>query len=139
VIRCAPGVLESIAEHARRAAPHECCGLLIGDERRIAEAQPVENRAADASRRYEIDPRDLLAAMKRLRGTRQAVIGAYHSHPLSSATPSESDHAEAFSDFLYVIAGPVALPLPVPIEAYRLEHGNFRRIRLVPDAEEPET
>ena len=139
MISCAPGVLQSIADHARRTAPHECCGLLIGDADRIAEAQPVVNRAADASRRYEIDPRDLLTAMKRCRGTGLAVIGAYHSHPRAGAGPSASDLEEAFGDFLYLIAGPVAGHLPVPIEAYRLEHGNFRSIRLVPDAREPET
>ena len=99
----------------------------------------MENRAADTSRRYEIDPRDMLAAMKRCRGTGLAVIGAYHSHPRSSAGPSASDLEESFRDFLYLIAGPVAGRLPVPIEAYRLEHGNFRPIRLVPEARKPET
>ena len=139
MISCAPGVLQSIADHARRMAPNECCGLLIGDSARIAKAQAVENRAADTFRRYEIDPRDLLAAMKQCRGTGLDVIGAYHSHPRSGAEPSPSDLEEAFGDFLYLIAGPVAGHVPVPIEAYRLEHGNFRRIRLVPDAREPET
>lgn len=135
---CAAGVLEAITGHARREAPHECCGLLIGTEHRIAEAQPVDNRAGDPSRRYVIDPVDILAAIKRCRGSSTAVIGAYHSHPRSSAEPSESDRAEAFGSFLYVIAGPVAGDLPVPIRAYWFEDGNFRRVPLVPDAEEPE-
>lgn len=132
-------MLDSIAAHARRDAPRECCGLLIGGSGRIDEAVAVHNRAADPARRYEIDPRDFLAAVRRCRGTPRTVIGAYHSHPGSSPDPSESDRAEAFGDFLYVIAGRVAGGLPLPIRAYRLERGNFRPIRLVPDAEEPET
>ena len=66
------------------------------------------------------------------------MLGAYHSHPRGAPQPSETDRAEAFGDFLYVIAGPVTDDLPIQIEAFRLEDGNFRRIRLVPDAEEPE-
>jgi desampylase len=139
VIRCAPGVLETIANHARREAPCECCGLLIGHEDRIERAEPVLNRAVDPLRRYEIDPNDFLAAVKRCRGTSSSVIGAYHSHPRTTAEPSESDHAEAFGPFLYVIAGPVAADLVPPIRAYRWALGNFLSVRLVPDAQEPET
>ena len=136
MIACAAGVLDTIARHAARDAPHECCGLLIGNDERIDEAVPVANRAADPTRRYEIDPLDYLAAIKRCRGTPVAVVGAYHSHPRSSPEPSETDRGEAFSGFLYVIAGPVAGDLPQQIRAYRLEDGNFHTIRLVPDAKE---
>lgn len=133
---CGADVLDAIEQHARRAAPYECCGLLIGRASRIDEAVPVENRAADRVRHYEIDPRDYFAAIKRCRGTARAVVGAYHSHPRSAAEPSETDLAAAFADFLFVIAGPVAGDLPLLIRAYRMEQGNFRSIRLVPDAEE---
>ena len=139
VIRCAPGVLDAIANHARREAPRECCGLLIGRDDRIEEATPVINRATDPLRRYEIDPNDFLASVKRCRGTQSSVIGAYHSHPRTIAEPSESDRSEAFGPFLYIIAGPVAAELPPPIRAYRWESGNFLPVRLVPDAQEPET
>jgi proteasome lid subunit RPN8/RPN11 len=131
-------VLDSIAEQARREAPNECCGLLIGSIGRIDRAVPLRNRATDPQRRYEIDPRDFLAAVKQCRGTPDAVLGAYHSHPRGTTEPSESDRAEAFGDFLYVIAGPVAEDVTLRIEAFRLEDGNFRRIRLVPDPKEPE-
>lgn len=132
-------MLEVIVEHARREAPRECCGLLLGRDDRLDEAVPVANRAADPVRRYEIDPRDILAVMKRCRGTPQSVIGAYHSHPHSPPEPSPTDRAEAFSNFLYVIAGPVADDGPPRVRAYELVEGNFRPIRLVTDAEEPQT
>lgn len=139
MIRCAAAVLETIAEHARREFPRECCGLLIGRDGRIDEARPARNCAEDQSRRYEIDPREHLNEIKRLRGTARAVVGAYHSHPRSSAAPSASDRAEAFGDFIYLIAGPVLEGEPLPVRAYRLEEGNFRHVPLVPDAQEPET
>jgi proteasome lid subunit RPN8/RPN11 len=134
-----PGLLAEIEAHARRDAPRECCGLLIGDAERIDEALAVENRAADPVRRYEIDPRDYLAAIKRCRGTPRSVIGAYHSHVSSPAEPSPSDLADAFSGFLYLIAGPVAGNLPLQIQAYRLMNGNFRSVGLVPHPKDPQT
>jgi proteasome lid subunit RPN8/RPN11 len=136
---CGAGVLEAIEQHARREAPDECCGLLIGSGARIDEAVAVENRAADPARRYEIDPGDFLAAIRRCRGTERAVIGAYHSHPRSAPEPSERDLAAAFADFVFVIAGPVAGDLPLQILAFCLEAGNFRSVRLVPDAEDSTT
>jgi len=132
-------VLGAIERHARREMPYECCGLLIGGVNRIDEAVPVENRAADRARLYEIDPRDYFAAIKRCRGTARAVVGAYHSHPHSAPEPSETDLAAAFDEFIFVIAGFVAGDLPLPIRAYRLENGNFRSIRLVPDGEDSKT
>lgn len=136
---CAAGVLEAIAEHARREAPRECCGLLIGRNDRVDAVIRTRNHAADPTRRYEIDPRDIFEAIRRCRGTAQDVIGAYHSHPRTEAQPSESDLAEAVGGFLYLIAGPVARELPLQIRGYRLMDGNFRAVRLVPAPEEPET
>jgi proteasome lid subunit RPN8/RPN11 len=138
LISCTPSVLDRIAEHARRDAPRECCGLLIGGASRIDEALALENRAVDPLRRYEIDPRDYLAAVKRCRGTAHEVIGAYHSHVHSSAEPSATDLAEAVNGFLYLIAGPLAGNVPLQIRAYRLMGGNFQTLRLVPDAEDPD-
>jgi proteasome lid subunit RPN8/RPN11 len=129
---CDSGVLDAIEAHARREAPRECCGLLIGDAERIDEAVATGNRAADPIKRYEIDPRDYLAAIRRCRGTRQSVIGAYHSHSASPPEPSETDLADAFTGFLYLIAGPVAGNLPLQIRAYRLMNGNFQPVALVP-------
>jgi proteasome lid subunit RPN8/RPN11 len=139
VIRCAADVLETIVDHARREAPRECCGLLIGGAELIEKAEPADNVALDATRHYEIEPRDILAAMKRCRGTDRAVVGAYHSHPRSRPEPSETDRAQAFPEFLYLIAGPVAGSAPVIVAAFRLEAGNFRQIQIVPVAREPAT
>ncbi len=139
-IRIRPEVLAAIEQHAKRAAPEECCGLLIARDGRIEEMVPVANQAADPQRHYEIAPRDYLDAIKRCRGTEAIVIGAYHSHPQSAAEPSPTDRAAAFSDFLYLIAGPIITgAVATAICGYRLDGGNFRTVRLVPDPREPQT
>ena len=138
-IRIRAEVLALIEQHARQAAPAECCGLLIARDGRIDEAVPVENQAADRQRHYEIAPRDYLDALKRCRGTDAIVVGAYHSHPRSAPEPSPTDRAAAFSDFLYLIAGPVTDDVPVEVRAFRLRGGNFRPVGLVPDRKETRT
>lgn len=105
----------------------------------IDEAVPTENRAAEPHRRYEIDPRDYLALLKRLRGTDDLVIGGYHSHPRSLPEPSAADREMAFGDFLYLIAGPLDGAAPVGVRAWRFAAGNFQPLRLVPLPEEPQT
>ena len=135
-LRVAPEVLQTISAHAHAEAPRECCGLLIGSHGRIDEALPAENCAGDPLRRYEIDPRTYIAAIKRCRGTSSEVLGAYHSHPRSAAEPSPTDLAEAFGDFLYVIAGPITAGSTPTIRAYRFRDRNFRPVELVPDPEE---
>lgn len=138
-IRISRAVLDAIEAHARTAAPAECCGLLISSAGVIEAAVPVSNRAAEPHRRYEIDPRDYLALVKRLRGTDDVVIGGYHSHPRSMPEPSATDLEMAFGEFLYLIAGPIGGTVPFEVRAYTFASGNFLPLRLVPLPEEPQT
>ncbi len=119
------GVLTAIEVHARRDAPHECCGLLLGTAAEILEAVPTRNIAAEPSRRYEIAPEDHFAALRRCRndGEGVAVVGGYHSHPRSAPVPSATDLEQAFLEFVYMIAGPVDGSAPLEFRAYRLREG----------------
>jgi desampylase len=124
-------VLDSIVAHALEVAPQECCGLLIGTRERIERAARARNLAPTPTR-YLIDPADHLAAIHAAREVGLAVVGAYHSHPASPPTPSETDRAElSYPDYVYVIVGPErAGGLPVP-RAYLPRHGNFQPVPLV--------
>ncbi|MSO46376.1 MAG: M67 family peptidase [Acidobacteria bacterium] len=119
------GVLAAIAAHARRDAPRECCGLLLGTATDIVEAVPARNIAAEPSRRYEIAPDDHFAAIRRCRSGAEglAVVGGYHSHPRSQPVPSPTDLEQAFLEFIYVIAGPVDGSAPLEVRAYQLRDG----------------
>jgi proteasome lid subunit RPN8/RPN11 len=138
-IRIRRAVLDAIEAHARRDAPDECCGLLIAAAGVVEAAVPVVNQAPDRSRRYEIDPREYLALVKRLRGGDDVVIGGYHSHPRSAPEPSPTDREMAFGEFLYLIGGPVGGAVPFTVRAWRFVSGNFLEARLVPEPQEPQT
>lgn len=91
-------VLDSLLAEAARAAPLECCGLLLGHGERIEQVQPVANVADDPARRFEIDPAALLAAHKSARQGGPELIGYYHSHPEGHPLPSATDCEHASGD-----------------------------------------
>ena len=134
--------LRTIIARARRDAPKETCGLLVGGGDRVLEAVEAVNRADDPTRHYEIAPEDYFAQIKRCRTINErsaesfAVLGAYHSHPRSAPEPSPTDLAQAFEDFLYLIVGPAKGGGGIEARAYLLKDGNFHAVPLVPVAEE---
>jgi proteasome lid subunit RPN8/RPN11 len=124
-------VRAAIVTHARVEAPRECCGLLVGCAPLIDECVRSPNLDPNPNR-YEIDAALHVSTNRRLRGTGRAVIGAYHSHPHSPASPSPSDVAEAYySEFIWMIvslAGPEAV-----IRAFRIEDGRIVELAVGPE------
>ncbi len=137
--------LTAIVAHARRDHPNECCGLLVGRTGEgpakagpyVLEAVPASNAASDPARRYEIPPVDYFAQIHRCRRINEAraetfaVVGAYHSHPRSGPEPSDTDTAQAFRDFVFVIAGATAASGGMEVRAYALEDETLRQVELI--------
>lgn len=99
------------AELQLRAAagyPEETCGLLLGlngdGQCRVVAQQPARNlnreRAGD---RFELDPLAYMAAEQAATAAGLAVVGIWHSHPDHPARPSETDRAQAWPGWSYVI------------------------------------
>jgi proteasome lid subunit RPN8/RPN11 len=99
-----PGSLyQEIVRQALTERPNECCGLLAGKllqpepssiiVGRVERRFPLTNVKADP-RRYEIDPKGMLAAMRVMRDEGLQELAFYHSHPTSEPLPSKSDLAE---------------------------------------------
>lgn len=130
----ADGVESAIVAHARRTAPNECCGLLIGTAERVCEAVPAGNLADEPTRRFVVDPTDHLRAIRHARARALEVVGAYHSHPRSPARPSATDAAEAFGEFLFIIVSLAAEP--PELTAWIWTAGNFAAVPLVRFSEE---
>lgn len=90
--------LAKMLAEADRALPEECCGILLGRGRNIAQAIPASNVAIDRSCRFEIDPQALVDAHRAARAGGPRVIGYYHSHPGGPTAPSATDSAQAAHD-----------------------------------------
>jgi proteasome lid subunit RPN8/RPN11 len=121
--------LRAIVAHARADEPRECCGLLLGARGELAEAVPTRNLALDPNR-FLIDPKEHIDARREGRRRGLEVVGFYHSHPRTPASPSPTDLADAsYTDHLYVI---VSLATdPAEVRVYSLIDGTFREVSFV--------
>lgn len=89
---------DAVLAHARAQHPCEACGLLVGVSGQISHAIPADNIAARPEAGFEIDPATLLRVHREARGTGEAVLGHYHSHPNGRTEPSRTDAARAVTD-----------------------------------------
>ena len=122
--------LDDLVAHARAEAPLECCGLLLATGGIIDEAVRTRNVRRSPTR-FEIDPEDHFAVIRRARSTGRVVAGAYHSHPRGPRVPSATDAAELNDPSLVHVI--VSLDADPPsIAAFQWTSGNFVAIDLVP-------
>ena len=97
----------AMVAHARETYPNECCGAMLGLDRRRRKSRcawrcRLENAFAGAqAARYELRPEDLLAADKAARERHMDLIGIYHSHPDCDAYFSQ-DRFEEFLPLVFV-------------------------------------
>ena len=116
-------VRAAIVRHARREAPRECCGFLLGSGRRVQFVLPVANVDSRPESRYRIDDRKHIEVRRWLRQLAPPleIVGVYHSHPTAAARPSAADLAEAhYPDWVFAI---------VSLEGGREDVGLFEIVR----------
>lgn len=105
-------VLLGIYDHARRAYPKECCGLVFGPRaepavaNRLVVCENVQDRLhaedpvrfeRDGRTAYSLDAHDLFTLQKSLRGDEPVKV-VYHSHADVGAYFSDTDQAAALFD-----------------------------------------
>jgi proteasome lid subunit RPN8/RPN11 len=123
-------VRRAIVGHARRDSPQECCGLLLGNRRRVQFAVSMRNMAASATR-YQVDDAAHVELRRVLRPfwPRLSIVGVYHSHPAGPAAPSPTDIDLAmYPDWAYVIIGLAARRASV--RAFRIRTGAVRELTI---------
>ena len=104
VVRLPRAIVNRILGHVQADARREVCGLLGARGGEVCGWYPVRNIAGDAARRFEMDPREQIAALRRMRERGETLFAIYHSHPAAPARPSASDLAEAaYPEALYLI------------------------------------
>jgi proteasome lid subunit RPN8/RPN11 len=124
-------VKRAIVAHARRDAPRECCGFLVGHRTRVTFALPMKNVDPRPNSGFQIDPAEHVAVRRVLRQMAPAleIIGVYHSHPVGPATPSPRDIAEShYPEWLFLIVGSKGRS----VRAYRIARHGATPVALVP-------
>src|SRR5262245_50681280 len=101
MLKIPKSLLEQVRKHGEETYPHECCGVLLGSldlEKQLREVKRTvragNTRADSPQNRYNIDPRELIAAQKLAREKGEDIIGFYHSHPDHPAQWSQTDFTE---------------------------------------------
>jgi proteasome lid subunit RPN8/RPN11 len=100
---------DRIETWAREGYPIETCGLLIGSkgDAGVEVLDVVSARNLNVERahdRFDLDPRDFLAADEKARSQGLELVGCWHSHPDHPARPSETDRQFAWAGWSYIIA-----------------------------------
>jgi proteasome lid subunit RPN8/RPN11 len=97
-------LVEAIEAHGRETYPNECCGALIGQNRRVIATLALPNTTEEGPRRrFLVRASDYRAAEARAIATGHELLGFYHSHPDHPARPSQYDLDHAWPFFSYVI------------------------------------
>ena len=123
-------VLDRIVAHAVEDLPNECCGLLIGTKDIIEDAARARNTKRSKTR-FQVEPADHFAAIRRARAGGFEIVGAYHSHPSGPSGPSETDRARLTDPSMFHVIVSLAHGTRT-VRAFRLGGGNFSPLELVP-------
>ena len=124
-VSIAADLLQRLLDEAATSPRREVCGLLFGDGASIDHAEATANIADDPATSFEIDPRALIAALRRERMGGARRVGHYHSHPSGVAEPSAHDRAAAEPGLLWLILADQAARL------WLADLTGFREVPLV--------
>ncbi len=129
MLEIAESAYEKMVADCIRGYPYEACGMLIGNQGRIATAYPANNEAASA-RIYTVAPKDLLAADRFAEASGLEIVGVYHSHTHTEAYPSPTDVRQAPDPEWWYLLVSLRRDLP-DLRAYRIRDGVIAESQLI--------
>jgi [CysO sulfur-carrier protein]-S-L-cysteine hydrolase len=129
-------LLEQILDHARAEAPNECCGIVgavAASDGRPARAMRVRtaHNVHASPKRFEIDGKDVIAAINEFDEVGWDIGAIYHSHTHTAPYPSQTDinFAAKWPGVEWIIVG-LADPSAPEIHSYLIEEGVVREVEI---------
>ena len=83
-------IIEELIAQARKDAPEESCGYLLGIGDEVTENYWMEN-TDHSSEHFSFAPKDQFAALRYAREKGLKILANWHSHPASPSRPSQED------------------------------------------------
>ena len=89
-VKIDPNVIQELIAQARKDAPEETCGYLLGKDDEVTENYWMEN-IDHSSEHFSFAPKDQFAALRYARKNGLKILANWHSHPASPSRPSQED------------------------------------------------
>lgn len=91
--------------HSAQISPEtEICGLIGSQNNHPVSCYPITNTSSTPENRFEMDGKQHIAAMAKMREQNEELFAIYHSHPTTPAVPSKTDMEKAaYPELLYLI------------------------------------
>ncbi len=125
--------LREILTHAREGKPNEVCGLIAGRDGHPVKLYRTTNNDPMPRVRYNVEPRELLDALREIEEKGWDLLAIYHSHPESEAYPSGTDVSLSYyPQAVYLIAS-LADELAPVVRAFRIVDRQITELDLVVD------
>ena len=83
-------IIKELIEQARKEAPNESCGYLLGTDDEVSENYWMEN-IDHSPEHFSFAPKDQFAALRYARNKNLKILANWHSHPASPSRPSQED------------------------------------------------
>jgi proteasome lid subunit RPN8/RPN11 len=129
-VRIRQDAFDRLVAHAREEKPNECCGLLIGTADLVHDVMRARNVRRSATK-FQVEPADHFAAIRRARAAGLEVVGAYHSHPNGPSGPSETDRVRLTDPTMVHVIVSLAHGTRT-VRAFRFHDGTFSQLEFVP-------
>lgn len=117
----------SLLDQARREAPIEACGYLLGTDKEHATYNYAMTNVDHAEEHFTLDPKEQFAAIKYARQNAMKVVGNWHSHPVSPSRPSQEDIRLAYDPTILYFILSLASEEPV-LNAFRIQQGEVEKL-----------
>lgn len=129
-MRIARTLVDEIVAHARGDLPNECCGMVGGADGEARTVYRAENAEASPLR-YSIDAKEQFRLMRAIDGAGEELVGIYHSHTKSPASPSQTDvNLAGWPDAVYLIVSLADREAP-DLRGFWIRDGKIAEAELV--------
>lgn len=116
---------DELFRQATRSPRVEVCGLISGDANGFKRCYPVANVATNPERRFEMDPRGQIDALRTMEKLGEKLKAIYHSHPYGPPHPSDTDvDQHQYPDTYYLIIS-LARPGHPELRAFLIRSGAY--------------
>ena len=122
--------LEQLIAQARQDAPNETCGIIAGKEGRALKIYALKNIDPDPRIRYNVDPLELLNALRETEDLGREHLAIYHSHPATQAYPSPTDIARAFYPEVVYLLISLMNPEQAMVRGFRIVEDKVEEITI---------